>query len=645
MSTFEFIITVIVLSVGGGIAYAVIVDSRVWKDYKLRMYQREGEWKQHQRMEQREKDYRANFGENDPTSDILKTYVLPEALAPHLSAAADNIRTRLGIISPTVPEPGTAPGWGVTARIYAEPFPYIDLIHAVCRAALAQYPKDVAGIALAGKWDINRFNGDILPAISEISKQYQVPIALPNEATAEAYKIPFTFSGTVFAPLDNVPPPQVIPPLKWFEHAWIAAPPGAGKSTVLTYLISERLKEVERNEASIIVMESKRDLFEGLTNLADFAPEGRLHGRLVSIDLEDVEHPPSINLFDLGDRTHLSARDREVFYNAAISNLEYVFRSLLKMDLTGRQGTLFGFTVELLFEIEGASLETMRELMMEGGLRKYQTSLSKLRPAARTFFETTFTGKDDRFIKSTKEEIVARIDAVLRYKTLGAILSATTTRLNLYDQLASAKVIAISYPKGLFQEDGVELIGRFFISQILIAAQRRQFVDRDKRLPTYLFIDECHDVIRNDTQISTFLDQARSLNVGLVLAHQRLDQLSAPVLNALYGSTSIKMAAHLHDANASALARNMGTTPDFIRDVPPYVFAAYVRGLTKEATTFSVPPVDFAKMPRMSKPEANALRREMRERFSMGAGEEEAGEPEPRKPAKRPVTEKESSEW
>jgi hypothetical protein len=122
-------------------------------------------------------------------------------------------------------------------------------------------------------------------------------------------------------------------------------------------------------------------------------------------------------------------------------------------------------------------------------------------------------------------------------------------------------------------------------------------------------------VIRRDERISVVLDQARKLRLAVVLAHQRLGQMTPPVLNALFGSTSIKFAANLADSNAAAMARNMATTTDFLQNQPKYHFAAHVRGM-KKAVSLKVPFTDMGKMEQMTDAERAALRDEMRRRYA-----------------------------
>ena len=416
--------------------------------------------------------------------------------------------------------------------------------------------------------------------------------------------------------LGNLKLPFSIPELARFEHHWIISPPGTGKSTTLTALINRDLDRVARGEASVIVMESKRDLIKGIEGLARFAPGGDLHGRLVVLDPEDVEWPIALNLFDIGlsEINQASPRDKEAMLNSAVAMLDYVFRALLGAELTSRQSTLFNFTIQLLINIPGATLDTFIDLMQPKAAQKYQRYIDKLDRDARSFFQLKF---DSQELKRTKDEVTDRLFAVKRIRSLSRMFSAPNTKLNLYEEIGKGKVILINAAKSLLQEDGVEVFGRFFLAMILLAAEKRQLLSHTDRLPAYLYLDECQDIIRRDQKIPTLLDQARAFRVGLVLAHQRLDQLDPSVLNALFGSTTIKFAAQVSDANASALARNMGTTPDFILKQPHYSYAAHIRTLTAAAVSLKIPYINFMDMPRMSDLDAVDIREQMRAKYAI----------------------------
>ena len=399
--------------------------------------------------------------------------------------------------------------------------------------------------------------------------------------------------GTIFRHIFNAPVPFVFPEHIRFEHHWIVSPPGTGKSTTLQFLIERDLDKVARSEASIIVMESNRDLIKSIEGLARFGSGGDLEDRLIVVDMEDVEWPVAVSLFDVGLDEIRTPRDREALYNSAISMLDYVFRALLGAEMTSRQSTLFNFTIQLLLAIPGATLDTLLDLMT--GELAYDRYLPSLDSDAQLFFKLKFNARE---FNETRSQITDRLFAIKRNRTLSRMLNAPHTKLDFYREMGSSKVILINCAKSILQEEGVEIVSRFFLAMILLAAQKRQMLARDERPATYVYLDECQDIIYRDEKLPIILDQARKYNVAVILSHQRLQQMTPPVLNALYGSTAIKFAAGINDLT---LARHMATTPEFILQQPRYSYAVHIRGTTDSAMSFRIPHVDFTRHPRMSR--------------------------------------------
>ncbi len=451
-------------------------------------------------------------------------------------------------------------------------------------------------------------------------REQRKPLITADESELPPIELVETYlKGTPFVDLLLAPVPFHIPMSARFQHHWIVAPPGTGKSTALQYLLARDFELVANNEASVVVMESNRDLIKAVEGLKIFAPGELLDGKLLSIDAEDVEWPIALNLFDVGldQMEAYSPVDREALHNSVLSLYDYIFSALLSAEMTSRQNTLFNFTIQLLLNIPSATLDTLIDLMQPNGLKQFEQYLSKLDHDARRFFDLKFNSREfDR----TKEQVVDRLFAVKRIRTLSRMFSAPKSKLDFFKEMGSAKVILINVPQSLLQEDGVEIVGRFFISMILLAAHKRQLLPKEQRLPCFVYIDECHDFIKRDPKIPVILDQARKLNVGLVLAHQRLQQLQPYVLDALYGATAIKFASQVSDAAAHALARDMRTTPEFILNQRPFHFAAYVRGLTDTAVSVGIPAIDMNAAPRMTNEEMRFVRQGIRDQYAVPAG-------------------------
>ena len=86
----------------------------------------------------------------------------------------------------------------------------------------------------------------------------------------------------------------------------------------------------------------------------------------------------------------------------------------------------------------------------------------------------------------------------------------------------NGSLILINTAKDLLKQEGCEILGRFFIALICQAAQERASIPEDKRRNTFLYIDEAHDYF--DESMEQLLNTVRKYKVGLVIAHQNLDQ-------------------------------------------------------------------------------------------------------------------------
>ncbi len=98
------------------------------------------------------------------------------------------------------------------------------------------------------------------------------------------------------------------------------------------------------------------------------------------LNTSDIDYPVPISLFDLGmaRKSNYSAADQERVVNKAIEVLTFVIDSVLRAEMTTRQGTLFNYLIRLLIQIPDATLHTMREILEPGGHMQYQEYIYQL---------------------------------------------------------------------------------------------------------------------------------------------------------------------------------------------------------------------------------------------------------------------------
>jgi hypothetical protein len=97
------------------------------------------------------------------------------------------------------------------------------------------------------------------------------------------------------------------------------------------------------------------------------------------------------------------------------------------------------------------------------------------------------------------------------------------------------------------------------------------------------------------------LNQARKYNVGVILAHQNLDQFEQKLHASVMASTSIKMVGGLSAKDAGAFAREMGCDREFLQSMrkegDKTQFACLVKNYTPSPITLTVPLGKMTKQP------------------------------------------------
>ncbi len=405
-----------------------------------------------------------------------------------------------------------------------------------------------------------------------------------------------------------------IPTPSRFEHHHIVAGSGHGKTQTLQYLISQDLDAVALEKRSVVVLDSQGDLIRNISNLAEFAPDGPLHDRVVIIDPTDVEYPVSLNLFDVGiDRLKgYAPLERERLINSILELYDFVLGTLLSAEMTQKQSVIFRYVTRLMLHIPDATIHTLRELMEPNSAMKFAGDIAKLQGTARHFFETEFASRE---FEQTKKQVLRRLWGILENQTFERMFSHPRSKLDLFREMNAGKVILINTAKDLLKEQGTEIFGRFFIALIAQAAQERATLPEYQRMPTFVYIDEAADYF--DRNIGIILAQARKYNVGMVLAHQYLGQLDPRLQEAFAANTSIKFAGGVSARDARALAPMLYCEPRFIEAQPKGSFAAHIRGVTKSAVPFQFPLGVLEQKPKMSHADRDALQAKMRDRYAV----------------------------
>jgi Type IV secretion-system coupling protein DNA-binding domain len=419
--------------------------------------------------------------------------------------------------------------------------------------------------------------------------------------------------GTPFPHFLNTSLPVAIPLASRFEHMHIVGGSGHGKTQLLQNFILHDINKLREGGRSVIVIDSQGDLIRQIQQLAILE---EISDRVVIIDPHEINAPPALNLFDIGlDRlAHYTPLEQEMLLNGAIELYKYMFGALLGADLTQKQGLIFRYLALLVMLVPNATIKTfMGFLQAPERIRPHLTRLNE-DAAVRVFFETQFFAKK---FDDTREQILTRLWGVIANQTLERMLSNERNKLDLFTAMNRGSLLLINTAKDLLKQEGCEILGRFFIALICQAAQERASIAVEKRMPTFVYIDEAHDYF--DANMENMFNEVRKYAVGLCIAHQNLDQFEQELLSTVTASTSIKLVGGLSAKDAAFFSRNMRCEPDVLLNMRKYdnrsEFACFVRNLTTRPIPLTVPFGTMEKEPTLSTSVLEAIKAQNRARY------------------------------
>lgn len=352
-----------------------------------------------------------------------------------------------------------------------------------------------------------------------------------------------------------------------FEHMHVVAGTGHGKTQTLQRFVLHDLD----SDAGLVIIDSQGQMLRKIGQL-------RTNKEIIYVDPTDIDHPPALNMFDVSRLEGLPAVKREQFLNGLIELLEYVFAGLLKAELTQKQNVLFRYTLRLMLAVPGATILDLLHFLAEPG--PYLVHAKNLNPMAREFLEREF---GERSYVQTREQIRRRFYGVLENDAFRRMFSAARNEVDVAAALNRGAVVLVDTAKSHLKSDASALMGRYFIALTLQAALERESQQR----PAFLYIDEAGEYF--DDNIDSLLNEARKRRVGIVMAHQYLDQLTPQLRSSIATNTAIKMAGGVSDKDARALASDMRTTPEQIASQSKGKFMCFVKNVTPAAVSLEVP--------------------------------------------------------
>lgn len=336
------------------------------------------------------------------------------------------------------------------------------------------------------------------------------------------------------------------------SHMYVIGKTGTGKSTLLETLISQ---DIERGEG-LALLDPHGDLVE---RVAAAVPEGR-RDDVLYCNVPDPNQPYGYNPL-----RHVRPELRSL----AASGLLEVLKMRWKDAWGVRMEHILRHALLALLDQPRATLGDILQLLTSRSFRrqalKYVTN-----PQVAEFWTTEYEKYAPRLRAEAIAPIQNKVGAFLADPTLRRILTEPVQELRIRQAMDEGKIVLINLAKGRLGEDSASLLGGLLVTTIGLAAFSRADVPEETRRPFFVYLDE----FQNFTTLSlaTMTSELRKFGVGLLLAHQYLDQLEPEIRHAVLGNAGTLVSFRLGAKDASHIAHEFKPvfTDSDIMNLPNY---------------------------------------------------------------------------
>jgi len=352
-------------------------------------------------------------------------------------------------------------------------------------------------------------------------------------------------------------------------HMHVMGATGSGKSTLLLNMV---LGDVTDGRGTVVI-DPKGALIE---DILDRLPDGA-EERTVVIDAEDPE-PPALNV--------LGGRDVHLAVDQVVGVMHRLFQSAWgpRTDDVLRAACL-----TLRFH-PGANLAQIPKLLTDPLYRAPLLSAVQ-DPVLRSFWRA-YDSLSDGARAAVIGPVTNKLRAFLLRPFVRAVVGTGTTSFSL-DEVLDGGVLLCRLPKGVLGDESARLLGSLLVAQVWQAATTRARGGRWGR-PCGLYLDECQNFLAMPGSLEDILAEARAYGLGLVLAHQHLEQLPADLTEAVSANARSKVLFRCSTKDAHRLERDVA--PDLsehdLSHLGAYQAAArlVVQGEESAAFTFRTRP-------------------------------------------------------
>jgi hypothetical protein len=313
------------------------------------------------------------------------------------------------------------------------------------------------------------------------------------------------------------------------RHVWILGQTGTGKST---FLLNRILQDLEEGHG-IAVLDPHGELAAAVRKrLPASRREDALH-----VDVTDRRTElPALNLLQCTDVEGAHMRAGQV---------ADLITSLWPKDLCGpmwQQATMHALLLLAARFEEPGTLADLPKLFMDAGYRREWLEAPALQervPHSVLWWTESYAKYTQSSRSESLDYYISKFSLFFTDPVLGSILGRSRSTMDLRQIMDQRGVLLCNLSRGGGNPAATSMLTAVFMQGLLNAALSRSDLSSDRRAPFFVYCDEFHRIAGPST--GAILSEVRKYGLGLVLAHQFIDQLPEEVLAAVLGNVGTKL--------------------------------------------------------------------------------------------------------
>ncbi len=211
---------------------------------------------------------------------------------------------------------------------------------------------------------------------------------------------------------------------------------------------------------------------------------------------------------------------------------------------------------------EGGAITDLVRLFTDDEWQRYKVTKVQ-NPIVKAFWEKQMAATGQREKQEMIPYFAAKFGQFTTNSLIRNIVGQVKSAFDFTDVMNNKKILIMNLSKGLIGDINSQLLGLIIVSKVQVAAMRRQQQKDSERTPFFLYIDEFQNYVTQS--IESILSEARKYKLGLVLAHQYLDQLekenklssSVKLKGAVFGNVGTMMFYKIGAQDAEFCAKEM----------------------------------------------------------------------------------------